>query len=513
MRQPALGWLWDNIEAFAVAIAMALVIRHYCIEAFRIPTGSMMPTLRGDDGVRGTGGDRILVDKTSWEWRAPRRFEVAVFRYPLNTNKNFIKRIAGLPGEWLRLADGDVWTSADAGKSWAIARKPAGARRSLFFPYWPRPVDDRDAYEGITCWECTAACSAKGPGRFEFDASAGDEGRMLFLPRVLPYSDVDRDFAHSRRGGNGQGAGRSVVAGDVRLSFRCDVRKAGTLELHLVEHGRRHRLVLGARSSFAEIGGPAPHRIPLETRLEAGGSLDVSFANVDDTLVVELPDDGLLEIPFPDPETEPPTRATAAAEPEWGVYEISVRGRGFSGALTEVSIDRDIYYDAFPEGGFRTNYGDGGERDLRSPSGDGESSAAEVREWRIPEDCYFMLGDNTSSSKDSRAWRISQALLSDGTLLEWEPGGTDDSDRRPEMDNGQAGLPAGSGPMGQILRLAADVDGLVRYFPAAAVTDRRNDVPKHFVPKSHLVGRAFAVFWPIHLPRISPGPTRVKLIR
>ena len=108
------GAFRDNIEAFAVAIAMALVIRHFCIEAFRIPTGSMMPTLLGDRAaetwevdrkgrVKKRPGDRILVDKIAWLRRDPRRWEVAVFQYPLNRTKNFIKRMVGMPDEWLRI--------------------------------------------------------------------------------------------------------------------------------------------------------------------------------------------------------------------------------------------------------------------------------------------------------------------------------------------------------------------------------------------------------------------------
>ena len=45
----ALDVLKDNFEAFAIAIVMALVIKHFCVEAFRIPTGSMEPTLLGED--------------------------------------------------------------------------------------------------------------------------------------------------------------------------------------------------------------------------------------------------------------------------------------------------------------------------------------------------------------------------------------------------------------------------------------------------------------------------------
>jgi len=95
----------DNLEAFAVAIALALVVRHYSLEAFRIPSKSMMPTLIGAE----QGGDRILVDKYRWLFGDPHRWEPVVFQYPLNRSKNFIKRLVGLPNEQLALVDGDVF--------------------------------------------------------------------------------------------------------------------------------------------------------------------------------------------------------------------------------------------------------------------------------------------------------------------------------------------------------------------------------------------------------------------
>ncbi|NJN14170.1 MAG: hypothetical protein HC813_00430 [Planctomycetes bacterium] len=59
----------------------------------------------------------------------------------------------------------------------------------------------------------------------------------------------------------------------------------------------------------------------------------------------------------------------------------------------------------------------------------------------------------------------------------------------------------------------ADVDGIIRRFSGGEVTDSRTSLPKSFVPEGHLIGRAFAVFWPIHSWRIYRGPTRVKIIR
>src|SRR4029453_5056625 len=100
---------------------MALFLKHFVIEAYQIPSGSMQPTLMGDEdaGIE----DRILVDKLSYALRDPRRWEVAVFRYPLDRSKSFVKRIAGIGPEELRIAHGDVWHRVDGGE-WNIVRRP-----------------------------------------------------------------------------------------------------------------------------------------------------------------------------------------------------------------------------------------------------------------------------------------------------------------------------------------------------------------------------------------------------
>jgi signal peptidase I len=54
-------------------------------------------------------GDRLVIDRTAYTFRAPRRWEVIVFRSPAETSEFCIKRVVGLPGEAVSLVDGDVW--------------------------------------------------------------------------------------------------------------------------------------------------------------------------------------------------------------------------------------------------------------------------------------------------------------------------------------------------------------------------------------------------------------------
>jgi signal peptidase I len=446
------AFLRDNLEAFAVAIAMALVIRHYCIEAFRIPTGSMMPTLYGDNPPR--HGDRILVDKFAYLRGEPERYQVAVFQYPLNRNQNYIKRIGGLPLEWLRIADGDIWVSRDEGVTWELTRKPAGVREQLFFPYYPFPADKPEGFGRRTCWEGDGGWTIDEPSRrFAVDAGAAPQ-ELRFTRRVAPYPGVD-------------GGGAQV--GDVRVRFRVAVERAGRLDVRIAEHGRVHVLALGAGGSSAEVGG-APS-VPLDVDLPAGRETEVSFANVDDTLVVVV-DGEMREIPFPDTPSSPP-------EIKQGISSISILATDVRAVLTELCVDRDIHY-------LGSVHDDGGWSDV----------------WKIPEDCFLMLGDNTESSSDSREWRVTRVVLKDGTAIEWEPG------------NKEANNPQAHQDVDGVVTIRADVDGLVRRYRVEDVVGTpENGLRRPYVTRDHLVGRAFAVFWPIYVPPLYKGATRVKIIR
>ncbi|MBU1124976.1 MAG: signal peptidase I [Candidatus Omnitrophica bacterium] len=100
-------------ESIFTAFILAMVIRAFIVQAFKIPTGSMRPTLME--------GDLILVNKfiygakVPWSnWRLPafaklKRGDVIVFIYPEDKKKDFIKRLVGLPGETLEIKNGNVY--------------------------------------------------------------------------------------------------------------------------------------------------------------------------------------------------------------------------------------------------------------------------------------------------------------------------------------------------------------------------------------------------------------------
>ncbi|MBU2252220.1 MAG: signal peptidase I [Proteobacteria bacterium] len=97
----------EYIEAIILAVVIALFIRTFVIQAYKIPSGSMKPTL--------LIGDHILVSKFNYGIKlpflrttlipvgAPQRGDIVVFIYPEDRSKDFIKRLIGVPGDTIEI--------------------------------------------------------------------------------------------------------------------------------------------------------------------------------------------------------------------------------------------------------------------------------------------------------------------------------------------------------------------------------------------------------------------------
>jgi len=98
------------VEPFLIAAVIALFIRQFVVEAFKIPSGSMIPTLAIGDHLlvnKFVYGPRIpFTDTRFFQGAEPKRGDIIVFKYPENEDKNFIKRIIGVPGDKIEIRDG-----------------------------------------------------------------------------------------------------------------------------------------------------------------------------------------------------------------------------------------------------------------------------------------------------------------------------------------------------------------------------------------------------------------------
>ena len=111
----SLKWIIIQAKSFLPILIIVLFLRSFLAEPFRIPSGSMLPTL--------LIGDYILVNKYEYGIRLPltkskviniaepERGDVVVFRYPGNEKINFIKRVIGLPGDHIRYEDKNLYVN------------------------------------------------------------------------------------------------------------------------------------------------------------------------------------------------------------------------------------------------------------------------------------------------------------------------------------------------------------------------------------------------------------------
>jgi signal peptidase I len=109
--------LREYAESIGVAIAVALLLRAFVVEAFQIPSGSMIPTLEV--------GDHIFVSKFSYglsipftdtkilQYAQPQRGDVIVFKFPQDTSTDYIKRVVGLPGDTVEVRQGQLYVNGN----------------------------------------------------------------------------------------------------------------------------------------------------------------------------------------------------------------------------------------------------------------------------------------------------------------------------------------------------------------------------------------------------------------
>ena len=131
--------LREYFESICVAVILALFIRTFVVQAFKIPTGSMENNL--------LIGDHLLVNKMLFApaatpleeelipTREDRRHDVVVFKYPMEPERDFIKRVVALPGESIHIANKRVYINgAPLDEPFVYYAEPPGnSENSTFF--------------------------------------------------------------------------------------------------------------------------------------------------------------------------------------------------------------------------------------------------------------------------------------------------------------------------------------------------------------------------------------------
>jgi len=136
----------EYAESIVIAVVMALIIKAFVIQAFKIPSGSMIPTLKI--------GDHILVNKFIYgtklpfsdsiiiPLRRPNRGDIIVFKFPDDEKKDFIKRVIGLPGDLVEIKGKKVYINGSPiDDSYAVHSDPM---------LYPSGIQPRDNFGPLT---------------------------------------------------------------------------------------------------------------------------------------------------------------------------------------------------------------------------------------------------------------------------------------------------------------------------------------------------------------------------
>jgi len=430
-------------HVFVAFLCGFLLIRTVALEPFGVPTGSMASALIGNhrtvncprcdypvtvgepgpdarairfdacrcpnceqpvdlSAAREVPGDRLMVDKTVFHARTPRRWEVAVFRCPADLSKPYVKRVVGLPGERIELSGGDIYADGELLRktmrqvretrvlAYSLAHAPPGgwSDRWLVQPL----VADPKLTLTATPAERPADATVLRDGALHLDGVIHPEGVGLTY-RHFNLDTRREEPLHEFLAYNGQPAdrklfGRSATAPwgdpvhDFVAVFDLDVvAGGGTFACRLTDNVESVRadIPVGVQDAPAvqvTQDGESTLQGKPYSPLAVGSTYRVEFAFVDRRAMLAIDGrDALPPLDLPaDPVGRPRKRQTARPV-QFGVRGASVVVRNFE-------LYRDIHYVV---------------------------AAKAPRGWQLPAGEYFVLGDNTASSHDSRAWEIGGA--------------------------------------------------------------------------------------------------------
>jgi signal peptidase I len=164
------------------AVFIALFLRSFVVEAYRIPSGSMFPTLEIGDYIfvnKFIYGLRLPLTnlKVADEIRPPRFGEVIVFQHPKEPDKDLIKRVIGVPGDTVELRDDQLYVNG----------RPVARRHLTGDCRYEDYEEEADRWQARSC---EAYLETLDGARFTTYVDGGDRHAHSFGPITVPAHSV-----------------------------------------------------------------------------------------------------------------------------------------------------------------------------------------------------------------------------------------------------------------------------------------------------------------------------------
>jgi signal peptidase I len=485
-----------------VVVIVAFLVWSFEAEGFVIPTGSMAPTLMGRhkettcpecgyvyrvnadcevdasgagaatglrvgwgtcencrfetrlDDVPSSGGDRIYTMKSGLHLPflpsagrvGPQRWEVAVFKLPEEPEVRYIKRMVGLPGETIRISQGDLWRRGGDSGPFERLRRPLphqlatqvlvydDAHRAASLrenPRWNRWSAPSGGWSETHAGNFAAASGQDGWSELRYSHIAPDleqwkaiqQGRELASP---PRPTLITDFSSYNTDLTPQAASRPRTAsrrwlqpnwvGDLTLFATVSLaRPAGQLRFDLIKAGHLCRCEVNLATGSAMLFRDATQlAAPALTALNQPGPHSVILANVDDRVTLWV--DG--DLPFGEGVIlEAPSNEAVSLPTEEDLQPARIAARAANVAVTDLILKRDIYYTLEPGepdhralGGFAYRPPSALSDLLADPRRYAELGPPPSHDYPLGPGRYLMLGDNSPWSRDGRAWGTSDQI-------------------------------------------------------------------------------------------------------
>lgn len=316
-------------------------------------------------------GTRVLLDRTAFARRPPRRWESIVFRCPAAAQQYCLKRVVGLPGEAVEIRQGDIFVDG------RIARKTLDQTRAMKLLVHDAAFVPAAASASAPRWQPRAAAShwrEIAPGHFKFDSGRAKAGPLDWLEfRPLDDRPMTDDIGYN------QGETRRLnLIQDVGLSAvieaaGTEAAGSGVLALQAVDGAESFEVRLDPPSGLIELhhnGRRAARASIAPDRLR---KTVLELFLVDRRLLLAVGGETMLAYPY----------RRGASDRTRSNSPLAIGASRLAVELTQLRVWRDVYYTYTDPGVGRVRRGIGGPYSL---------AAAE----------FFVLGDNSPISQDSR---------------------------------------------------------------------------------------------------------------